>query len=69
VSICGLAGRSVVVVERDTAGSQASGRAAGVFKSVQGDELRTVLARVQGGAQAERAGPDHHNVGFHPITS
>jgi glycine/D-amino acid oxidase-like deaminating enzyme len=40
-----LAGRSVVVVERDTAGSQASGRAAGLFKSVQADELRTVLAR------------------------
>jgi glycine/D-amino acid oxidase-like deaminating enzyme len=42
---CALAGRSVVVVERDTAGSQASGRAAGLFKSVQADELRTELAR------------------------
>ena len=42
---CALAGRSVIVVERDTAGSQASGRAAGLFKSVQADELRTVLAR------------------------
>ncbi len=42
---CALAGRSVVVVERDTAGSQASGRAAGLFKSVQADELRTRLAR------------------------
>jgi glycine/D-amino acid oxidase-like deaminating enzyme len=42
---CALAGRSVVVVERDTAGSQASGRAAGLFKSVQADELRTTLAR------------------------
>jgi glycine/D-amino acid oxidase-like deaminating enzyme len=42
---CALAGRSVVVVERDTAGSQASGRAAGLFKSVQADEPRTVLAR------------------------
>jgi glycine/D-amino acid oxidase-like deaminating enzyme len=42
---CALAGRSVVVVERHTAGSQASGRAAGLFKSVQGDRLRTVLAR------------------------
>ena len=42
---CALAGRSVVVVERHTAGSQASGRAAGLFKSVQGDGLRTVLAR------------------------
>jgi sarcosine oxidase subunit beta len=42
---CALAGRSVVVVERRTAGSQASGRAAGLFKSVQADELRTVLAR------------------------
>jgi glycine/D-amino acid oxidase-like deaminating enzyme len=42
---CALAGRSVVVVERDTAGSQASGRAAGLFKSVQADEARTELAR------------------------
>jgi glycine/D-amino acid oxidase-like deaminating enzyme len=42
---CALAGRSVVVVERWTAGSQASGRAAGLFKSVQADELRTRLAR------------------------
>jgi 4-methylaminobutanoate oxidase (formaldehyde-forming) len=42
---CALAGRSVVVVERLTAGSQASGRAAGLFKSVQADELRTRLAR------------------------
>src|ERR1700745_2786899 len=42
---CALAGRSVVVVERHTAGSQASGRAAGLFKSVQADELRTWLAR------------------------
>jgi glycine/D-amino acid oxidase-like deaminating enzyme len=40
-----LLGRSVVVVERATAGSQASGRAAGLFKSVQADELRTTLAR------------------------
>jgi len=42
---CAIAGRSVVVVERLTAGSQASGRAAGLFKSVQADELRTRLAR------------------------
>jgi glycine/D-amino acid oxidase-like deaminating enzyme len=42
---CALAGRSVAVVERQTAGSQASGRAAGLFKSVQADELRTRLAR------------------------
>jgi glycine/D-amino acid oxidase-like deaminating enzyme len=42
---CALAGRSVVVVERRAAGSQASGRAAGLFKSVQADELRTRLAR------------------------
>src|SRR6516164_9733134 len=42
---CALRGRSVVVVERETAGSQASGRAAGLFKSVQADELRTRLAR------------------------
>src|SRR5947209_7227626 len=41
----GLAGRSVTVLERLTAGSQASGRAAGLFKSVQADELRTRLAR------------------------
>jgi glycine/D-amino acid oxidase-like deaminating enzyme len=40
-----LAGRSVTIIERDTAGSQASGRAAGLFKSVQADELRTFLAR------------------------
>jgi glycine/D-amino acid oxidase-like deaminating enzyme len=43
--LCALAGRSVVVVERDTAGSQASGRAAGLFKSVQADQVRTTLAR------------------------
>jgi glycine/D-amino acid oxidase-like deaminating enzyme len=42
---CALAGRSVAVVDRHTAGSQASGRAAGLFKSVQADELRTRLAR------------------------
>src|SRR5712692_8971394 len=42
---CALRGRSVVIVERDTAGSAASGRAAGLFKSVQADELRTFLAR------------------------
>jgi len=42
---CALLGRSVVVQERDTAGSQASGRAAGLFKSVQADELRTTIAR------------------------
>ncbi len=42
---CALAGRSVAVVERHTPGSQASGRAAGLFKSVQADELRTRLAR------------------------
>ena len=42
---CALLGRSVVVLERDTAGSQASGRAAGLFKSVQADELRTLIAR------------------------
>lgn len=40
-----LLGRSVIIVERHTAGSQASGRAAGLFKSVQADELRTRLAR------------------------
>ncbi len=40
-----LAGRSVTVLERLKAGSQASGRAAGLFKSVQADELRTRLAR------------------------
>ncbi|MGH3256409.1 MAG: NAD(P)/FAD-dependent oxidoreductase [Streptosporangiaceae bacterium] len=42
---CALSGRSVTVVERHIAGSQASGRAAGLFKSVQADELRTRLAR------------------------
>jgi glycine/D-amino acid oxidase-like deaminating enzyme len=42
---CALAGRSVAVVDRETAGSQASGRAGGLFKSVQADELRTRLAR------------------------
>ena len=42
---CALSGRSVAVLERLTAGSQASGRAAGLFKSVQADELRTTLAR------------------------
>jgi glycine/D-amino acid oxidase-like deaminating enzyme len=42
---CALSGRSVAVLERLTAGSQASGRAAGLFKSVQADELRTRLAR------------------------
>jgi glycine/D-amino acid oxidase-like deaminating enzyme len=40
-----LLGRTVVVVERDSAGSQASGRAAGLFKSIQADPLRTSLAR------------------------
>jgi glycine/D-amino acid oxidase-like deaminating enzyme len=42
---CAMSGRSVAVLERHTAGSQASGRAAGLFKSVQADELRTRLAR------------------------
>src|SRR5579864_1623414 len=42
---CTLEGRSVAVVERHATGSQASGRAAGLFKSVQADELRTRLAR------------------------
>jgi glycine/D-amino acid oxidase-like deaminating enzyme len=42
---CALRGRSVVVVEKELAGSQASGRAAGLFKSVQADPARTVLAR------------------------
>jgi glycine/D-amino acid oxidase-like deaminating enzyme len=40
-----LLGRSVLVLDRHAAGSQASGRAAGLFKSVQADELRTRLAR------------------------
>jgi glycine/D-amino acid oxidase-like deaminating enzyme len=40
-----LAGKSVAVVDAHAAGSQASGRAAGLFKSVQADELRTWLAR------------------------
>ena len=42
---CAVTGRRVTVIERHTAGSQASGRAAGLFKSVQADELRTQLAR------------------------
>jgi glycine/D-amino acid oxidase-like deaminating enzyme len=42
---CALLGRSVVVLDRRAPGSQASGRAAGLFKSVQGDEIRTYLAR------------------------
>jgi glycine/D-amino acid oxidase-like deaminating enzyme len=42
---CALRGASVTVVERRSAGSQASGRAAGLFKSVQADEFRTGLAR------------------------
>ena len=42
---CALLGRSVVLLERRTLGSQASGRAAGLFKSVQADALRTALAR------------------------
>jgi len=42
---CALRNRSVVVVERETAGSQASRRAAGLFKSVQADALSTSLAR------------------------
>jgi glycine/D-amino acid oxidase-like deaminating enzyme len=42
---CALLGRPVVVLDRREPGSQASGRAAGLFKSVQGDEVRTFLAR------------------------
>ncbi len=42
---CALLGRSVLVLDRREPGSQASGRAAGLFKSVQGDEVRTLLAR------------------------
>src|SRR5258705_6299337 len=42
---CALQGRSVVVLDRRAPGSQASGRAAGLFKSVQGDEVRSFLAR------------------------
>ena len=42
---CALLGRSVVVVERFTAASHASGRAEGLFKSVQADELRTRLTQ------------------------
>src|SRR5262249_51929107 len=40
-----LLGRNVVVVDRAEAGSQASGRAAGLFKCVQADEVRSALAR------------------------
>jgi glycine/D-amino acid oxidase-like deaminating enzyme len=42
---CARLGRSVVVLDRRAPGAQASGRAAGLFKSVQGDEVRTFLAR------------------------
>ncbi|MGI9008750.1 MAG: NAD(P)/FAD-dependent oxidoreductase [Streptosporangiaceae bacterium] len=42
---CALAGRTVVVLERGLAGGEASSRAAGLFKSVQADPLRTRLAR------------------------
>lgn len=42
---CARQGRSVLVLDRRAPGSQASGRAAGLFKSVQGDEVRTFLAR------------------------
>ncbi len=42
----GLLGRSVVLVERDTVGAQASGRAAGLFKSIQPDPTRSDLARL-----------------------
>ncbi len=56
-----LLGQSVVVTERLAAGSQASGRAAGLFKSVQADELRTRLARrsiERAVSFADWAGPD-----------
>jgi glycine/D-amino acid oxidase-like deaminating enzyme len=42
---CAIRGASVVVVERRTAGSEASGRAAGLFKCIQADAFRTGLAR------------------------
>jgi glycine/D-amino acid oxidase-like deaminating enzyme len=42
---CALAGRTVVVLERGVAGGEASSRAAGLFKSVQADALRTRLAQ------------------------
>ena len=42
---CALRRHSVVVVERHAAGSQATGRAAGLFKSVQADAVRTRIAR------------------------
>jgi glycine/D-amino acid oxidase-like deaminating enzyme len=42
---CALRGRSVVVLDRATAGSQASRRSAGLFKSVQADALSTSLSR------------------------
>src|SRR5215470_10417348 len=40
-----LLGQDVVVVDRAEAGSQASGRAAGLFKCIQADEVRSALAR------------------------
>ena len=54
---CALLGRSVVVVERFTAGSQASGRAAGLFKSVQADELRTRFAQLDNSPGHQWANP------------
>jgi glycine/D-amino acid oxidase-like deaminating enzyme len=42
---CALAGLSVVVLDRGVAGGEASSRAAGLFKSVQADALRTRLAQ------------------------
>src|SRR5256886_14522536 len=42
---CALAGRSVTVAARHTAGSQASGPAAGLVKSVPAAAPRTGLAR------------------------
>ncbi|HEY5030834.1 MAG TPA: FAD-dependent oxidoreductase [Actinomycetes bacterium] len=40
-----LLGREVVLLDSGAAGGQASGRAAGLFKSIQPDEVRTVVAR------------------------
>jgi phytoene dehydrogenase-like protein len=46
---CAMSGRSVAVVERHTAGSQASGRAAGLFKSVQADLGEALATWITGG--------------------
>jgi hypothetical protein len=59
---CALRGRSVAVVERKTAGSQASRRAAGLFKSVQADPLRDEAEHSRGWG-VELAGAEPRTLG------